>query len=230
MRDSSDTASVSRRRMFGITAAAGLLAPASAGAGRHGEESWHRLVAGNRRFVDGGQTHPHESLRWRESLVRGQRPFACVVGCADSRVPPELVFDEGFGALFTIRAAGQVLDSSVLGSVEYAVEHLGVPLVVVLGHAGCGAVSAAIDVVHGRAAVSGDISCLVRAIEPAVLSTPPDRDDREFLARCVDSQARRTAALVVERSVTTRTAVRHHGLLVVAASYRLDTGEVTRLG
>ncbi|WP_447008266.1 carbonic anhydrase [Saccharothrix isguenensis] len=193
------------------------------------DAAWRKLADGNHRFVTGRQTHPHESLRWRESLVEGQHPFAVVLGCADSRVPPELVFDHGLGDLFTIRAAGEVLDNSVLGSVEYAVEHLGVPLVVVLGHAKCGAVSAAVDVVRGRAEVSGDVSVLVRAIEPAVLSTPPDADEARFLAAAVDNQARRVASLALERSVTLRTAVAHHGLQVVAASYRLDTGAVTRL-
>ncbi|MEU7526994.1 carbonic anhydrase [Saccharothrix sp. NPDC042600] len=229
---------MTRRRLFGLTAGtAAALAAASPASAQEApdsknldaEASWRKLAEGNRRFVSGHQTHPHESLKWRESLVKGQHPFACVVGCADSRVPPELVFDEGFGDLFTIRAAGEVLDNSVLGSVEYAVEHLEVPLVVVLGHASCGAVSATIDVVRGRTEVSGDISTLVRAIEPAVLATPPDRDEKAFLARCVDNQAKRVAALMVERSVTIRTAVRHHGVKVVAASYQLDTGAVTRL-
>ncbi|XVV00038.1 carbonic anhydrase [Actinosynnema sp. CA-248983] len=238
MRDSSDTAAVTRRRLFGLTAGTAAALTVAPGASAQeepesrkldAERAWRKLAEGNQRFVGGRQTHPHESLQWRESLVKGQHPFACVVGCADSRVPPELVFDEGFGDLFTIRAAGEVLDNSVLGSVEYAVEHLEVPLVVVLGHASCGAVSATIDVVRGRAEVSGDISTLVRAIEPAVLSTPPDRDEKAFLARCVDNQAKRVASLMVERSVTIRTAVRHHGLKVVAASYQLDTGAVSRL-
>ncbi|MEJ2852157.1 MULTISPECIES: carbonic anhydrase [unclassified Saccharothrix] len=238
MRDSSDTAAVTRRKLFGLTAGtAAALTVASSASAQEAPESksldaegaWRKLAEGNQRFVSGHQTHPHESLKWRESLVKGQHPFACVVGCADSRVPPELLFDEGFGDLFTIRAAGEVLDTSVLGSVEYAVEHLDVPLVVVLGHASCGAVSATIDVIRGRAEVSGDISTLVRAIEPAVLATPPDKDEKAFLARCVDNQAKRVAALMVERSVTIRTAVRHHGLKVVAASYQLDTGAVTRL-
>ncbi|PSL57548.1 carbonic anhydrase [Saccharothrix carnea] len=244
MRETSEPAAVTRRRLFGITAgtaatvvAAGAPASAQDPATRRtapapaldAEGAWRKLAEGNRRFVTGQQTHPHESLRWRESLVRGQHPFAVVLGCADSRVPPELVFDHGLGDLFTIRAAGEVLDNSVLGSVEYAVEHLGIPLVVVLGHANCGAVSAAVDVVRGRAAVSGDVSVLVRAIEPAVLSTPADADEARFLAAAVDNQARRVASLVLERSVTIRTAVRHHGVRVVAASYRLDTGEVTRL-
>ncbi|MFD0202829.1 MULTISPECIES: carbonic anhydrase [Saccharothrix] len=214
MRETSgEPAAVTRRRLFGITAGtAATVVVAGAPASAQGpsaprtapatavdaEGAWRKLAEGNRRFVTGHQTHPHESLRWRESLVRGQHPFAVVLGCADSRVPPELVFDHGLGDLFTVRAAGEVLDNSVLGSVEYAVEHLGIPLVVVLGHANCGAVSAAVDVVRGRAAA-------------------------------VDNQAKRVASLVLERSVTVRTAVRHHGVRVVAASYRLDTGEVTRL-
>ncbi|NUT53553.1 MAG: carbonic anhydrase [Saccharothrix sp.] len=239
---SGEPAAVTRRRLFGITAgsAATLVAaggPASstgttaspASSASDADGAWGRLAEGNRRFVTGRQVHPHESLRWRESLVRGQHPFAVVLGCADSRVPPELVFDTGLGDLFTIRAAGEVLDNSVLGSVEYAVEHLGVPLVVVLGHAGCGAVSTAVDVVRGRHEVSGDVSVLVRAIEPAVLSTPPDPDEARFLAAAVDNQARRVASLLLERSVTLRAAARRHGVRVVAASYGLDTGEVTSL-
>jgi carbonic anhydrase len=248
---SGEPTAVTRRRLFGITAgtAAGTFvatgAPAAAASASasvrqspvrpreatslDAEGAWRKLADGNLRFVTGRQSHPHESLRWRESLVEGQHPFAVVLGCADSRVPPELVFDHGLGDLFTIRAAGEVLDNSVLGSVEYAVEHLGVPLVVVLGHAKCGAVSAAVDVVRGRAEVSGDVSVLVRSIEPAVLSTPPDADEARFLATAVDNQARRVASLMQERSVTLRTAVAHHGLKVVAASYQLDTGAVTRL-
>ncbi|GAB2958172.1 carbonic anhydrase [Saccharothrix stipae] len=233
--------------MFGITAgtaatfvAAGAPAAAEGGGpprkapppeatSLDAEGAWRKLAEGNHRFVTGHQTHPHESLRWRESLVAGQHPFAVVLGCADSRVPPELVFDTGLGDLFTIRAAGEVLDNSVLGSIEYAVEHLGVPLVVVLGHAKCGAVSATVDVVRGRSAVSGDVSVLVRSIEPAVLSTPADADEARFLAAAVDNQAKRVASLMLERSVTIRTAVQHHGVRVVAASYQLVTGEVARL-
>ncbi|WP_202971059.1 carbonic anhydrase [Saccharothrix sp. ALI-22-I] len=243
MRESSgEPTAVTRRRLFGITAgtAATLMAagaPASARTGSSvpgatsldAESAWRMLAEGNQRFVTGHQTHPHESLNWRESLVAGQHPFAVILGCADSRVPPELVFDEGLGDLFTIRAAGEVLDNSVLGSVEYALEHLGVPLVVVLGHAKCGAVSATVDVVRGRAEVSGEVSTLVRSIEPAVLSTPPDADEARFLATAVDNQAKRVASLMQERSATIRTAVAEHGVKVVAASYQLDTGKVTRL-
>lgn len=231
-----ETAALSRRRLLALSAGTAAtvvagVAPAQAHeAGRlDAERSWRRLAEGNSRFVDGHQRHPHESIQWRDSLTAGQHPFACVLGCADSRVPPELVFDHGFGDLFTIRAAGEVLDNSVIGSIEYAVEHLDVPLIVVLGHANCGAVSATIDVVRGRGHVNGDVSMLVRTIEPAVLSTPPDPDAKAYLATCVNNQAKRTALLLPERSTTIHEAIEHRGLKVVAASYELDTGKVTRL-
>lgn len=233
-----DTSGLSRRGLLGLTTGAaaavalGATPAQAAPAPRTGptaEQAWRLLAEGNARFVSGHQRHPHESLRWRESLVDGQHPFAVVVGCADSRVPPELVFDEGLGDLFVIRAAGEVLDTSVVGSVEYAVEHLGVPLVVVLGHENCGAVRAAIDVVRGAGSVSGDISTLVRAIEPAVRATPPVPDAAAFLAACVAEQARRSALLLPERSDIVGRAVAEHGVKVVAATYELHTGRVTRL-
>ena len=193
------------------------------------EESWRKLAAGNERFVSGRQRHPHESLRWREKLVDGQHPFAAVLGCGDSRVPPELVFDEGLGDLFTVRAAGEVLDSAVVGSIEYAVEHLHVPLVVILGHESCGAVKAAIDLVNGTGHFTGDVSLIVRAIEPAVRATPANPDKAKFLAACVAEQTRRSATLLTERSTIVRDAIAR-GVKVVPASYELRTGRVTRLG
>lgn len=226
----------------GVAAAAALAsgaAPAAATPGRRtsdpkatphtAEQAWRKLVAGNNRFVAGEQRHPHESLEWRQSLVNGQHPFAVVLGCADSRVSPELVFDEGLGDLFVIRAAGEVLDTSVIGSIEYAVEHLSVPLIVVLGHESCGAVGATIDVVQHGTAVAGDISTLVRSIEPAVRATPANPDAAAFLAACVAEQARRAAQYLKERSTIISDAVAHHGVKVVSATYELDTGTVTRL-
>ncbi|HEY0450161.1 carbonic anhydrase [Actinophytocola sp.] len=236
-------AGLSRRTLFGAaaTAAAATMttgatasaAPRHAGDPRVTEltadQAWRKLVAGNDRFVAGHQKHPHESLAWRESLVNGQHPFAVILSCADSRVPPELVFDEGLGDLFVIRAAGEVLDTAVIGSIEYAVEHLGVPLIVVLGHASCGAVSATIDVVNGDAEVSGDISTLVRSVEPAVRATAPNSDPAAFLAACVAEQARRSAGILRERSNIVSDAVAHHGVKVFSATYELATGKVTKL-
>lgn len=226
----------------GVAAAAAFAsgaAPAAATPGRRtsdpkatpltAEQAWRKLVAGNNRFVAGEQRHPHESLEWRQSLVNGQHPFAVILGCADSRVSPELVFDEGLGDLFVIRAAGEVLDTSVIGSIEYAVEHLSVPLIVVLGHESCGAVGATIDVVKNGTEIAGDISTLVRSIEPAVRATPANPDATAFLAACVAEQARRAAQYLRERSNIISDAIAHHGVKVVSATYELDTGQVTRL-
>lgn len=230
--------------MFGVTAGvavAAALAPGTAAAtpGRRttdpkatqltADQAWRTLAAGNARFVSGHQRHPHESLDWRQSLVDGQHPFAIILGCADSRVSPELVFDEGLGDLFVIRAAGEVLDTAVIGSIEYAVEHLAVPLIVVLGHEKCGAVGATIDVVQHDAEVAGDISTLVRAIEPAVRATPANSDAAAFLAACVAEQARRAAKYLRERSNIVSDAVAHRGVKVVSATYELRTGAVTKL-
>lgn len=193
------------------------------------DQAWQSLIDGNDRFVNGKQQHPHETLQWREALVKAQHPFAAILGCADSRVTPEVVFDEGLGDLFTIRAAGEVLDSSVIGSIEYAVENLGVPLVVVLGHAGCGAVSATIEVVQGRATASGDISTLVRSIEAAVRATPNSADAAGFLNSCVAEQARRSARQLQERSAIVGNAIASRSLKVVAATYDLTSGKVAQL-
>lgn len=103
-----------------------------------------RLLAGNARHVAGDSRHPHQDPRWCSSLAAGQHPVAAVVGCSDSRVPPELVFDQGFGDLFVIRSAGHTLGSSALASLEFALVNLRTPLVVVLAHSSCGAVTAAI--------------------------------------------------------------------------------------
>lgn len=122
-----------------------------------------------------------------------------------------------------------MLDDAVVGSIEYGVEHAGTPLVVILGHARCGAVAAAIDTVDGEGHLEGDISSLVRDVEAAVRATPPDADADAFLAACVRTQARRVAAMLLERSEIVRDAVQHHGVRIVTAVYELTTGRVERL-
>lgn len=192
-------------------------------------QAWQALAAGNERFVAGRATHPHEAAEWRDSLVEAQHPIACVLACIDSRVPPELVFDQGFGDLLTVRTAGEVLDEAVIGSVEYGLEHLNVPLVVVLGHAGCGAVKATVDAVRGTAAPHGDIAALVHAIEPAVRAVPTDTDEAAYLEACVAEQARQVASDLALRSTLVSEAVRSRGVEVVPAVYDLADGAITRL-
>jgi carbonic anhydrase len=122
------------------------------------------LKAGNEHHQRHQYTHPHETLSRQHELVSDQHPHAMILGCADSRVPPEVVFDQGLGDLFTVRVAGNIVDDAVIGSFEYAVEHLHTPLLVVMGHQSCGAVSAAVE--GGN--IPGHLSALVTAIRPSV--------------------------------------------------------------
>ena len=138
------------------------------------DEGLARLMAGNQRFTQHKEQHPDESLARRKELISEQHPFAVVLGCADSRVPPELLFDQGLRDLFVIRVAGNIVDDAILGSIEYAVEHLGTQLIVVLGHETCGAVSAA--VAGGEAA--GHLQALVTAIQPSVAATAQNPGDK----------------------------------------------------
>src|SRR5262245_19259324 len=128
-------AQLSRRSLLALSAATGVAAAsnADAHAAATPTDPWHRLQIGNKRFAAGHQRHPNQSPAHRQSLAETQNPFACVLTCADSRVPAELLFDQGLGDLFTVRAVGEVLDDAVLGSIEYAVAHLHVPLLVILG-------------------------------------------------------------------------------------------------
>ena len=108
-------------------------------------EALARLKDGNQRFIDEKPHHWHENASWRNHLIKTQKPFATILGCSDSRAPPELIFDAGFGDLFTIRLAGNIIEEDVIGSLQYALAHLHTPLVVVLGHEGCGAVAATLE-------------------------------------------------------------------------------------
>jgi carbonic anhydrase len=187
------------------------------------DQALARLVDGNQRYVQHKEQHPDASLARRKEMEAGQHPFAVILSCADSRVPPELVFDQGLGDLFVIRVAGNVVDDAVLGSIEYAVEHLGTRLIVVLGHEKCGAVSAAVE--GGDA--PGHLGALVRAIQPSVAATRNEPGDR--VHNCVVANARRVAGQIRASEPLLKEAVQKNGLKVVAADYALDTGKVTLL-
>ncbi|MDA0564441.1 carbonic anhydrase [Streptomonospora sp. S1-112] len=187
------------------------------------EQALERLKTGNHRWRSLHQRHPHEDQATRDRLVAGQHPFALVVGCADSRVPPELVFDQGLGDIFDIRSAGQVLDESVLGSVVYGVEHVHIPLIVVLGHSSCGAVTAAVDVHRGAPMPEGHIGYLVEHILPVVEATPDTGGD--YVKTCVTANARHIATELAEDPELTE-AVQSGTVRIVAARYDLDTSRV----
>jgi carbonic anhydrase len=190
--------------------------------GMPADKAMAMLMEGNQRFAAHRETHPDATPEHRRELAGSQHPFAVIVGCSDSRVPPELVFDAGLGDLFVIREAGNVVDGVVLGSVEYAVEHLGVKLVLVLGHESCGAVTAAVK--HTREA---HITTIVKAIQPALEESKGQAGDP--VHNCVVANARLAAKQIRESRPLMAGAVLHGGVKVQAAVYDLDTGSVKLL-
>jgi carbonic anhydrase len=181
------------------------------------------LTAGNAHHVAHRYQHPHETAERQRELASGQNPHAEILSCADSRVPPELIFDQGLGDLFIIRVAGNVVSDTELGSLEYGAEHLHVPLLVVLGHQHCGAVTAAVE--GGEA--EGHIAALVNLLRPAVEKTRGMPGDH------VENAVKANVEMVVKqlRSSTPVLAklVSEGKLKVVGAVYSLDTGKVTWL-
>ena len=149
-----------------------------------------RLKQGNQRFVSGLSRHAHESASLRHQLVSGQHPFAIVLGCSDSRVPVELIFDQGFGDLFVIRIAGNVITDGVLGSIEYARIHLNSQLLVVLGHEGCGAVTAALEARKHASSDPHGVQTIVRLINPAIGNIEPGLPVSEQVHRAVELNVR----------------------------------------
>jgi carbonic anhydrase len=186
---------------------------------------WSRLREGNRRWLEGrSRADDQRGAVRRAELTVSQNPFALVLGCADSRVPAEILFDQGLGDLFVVRTAGHTVDSTVLGSMEYAVELLGVELLVVLGHEGCGAVSAAARVIDEVAVPHGYIRDVAEKIAPNVL--------RARLAGAAGPEeigaqhAAYTLELLRERSSALDNAIRRGALGAVATQYSLKTGRV----
>jgi carbonic anhydrase len=214
-------------------------------------EAIGKLKEGNSRFTAGNPQHPDESSeeraymaansyenagmvfigmtaaqaeKRREELRKSQHPFAIIVSCSDSRVPPEIVFDQGLGDLFVLRVAGNVINDESLGSIEYAVDHLAVRLIVVLGHQRCGAVKAAKDTIAAKGTAPGHIESLVAAIKPAVEATLKGNLDATIQANVKDVvQALRTSTPILKPKVESGE------VRVIGATYSLDTGAVAFL-
>ncbi len=189
------------------------------------DEALKRLLEGNARFVSGHLTHagPEQIAEARGTGSKGQAPFAVIVGCSDSRVGPEIIFDQGIGDLFVVRTAGEVVDSAALGSIEYAVAHLGSALVVVLGHERCGAVAAAV----AGAKEPGHIAALLAAIEPAVKQTKGQSGDP--VENAVRAQALDVAKQLQEAKPILAERVQSGKIRIVAARYDLLSGKIDLL-
>ena len=186
-------------------------------------DAWAELVVGNNRFVGGASDHPHQSIQLREELATGQTPFATVFGCSDSRVAAEIIFDQGLGDVFVVRTAGTVIDPGVLGSLEFGVEVLGTPLIVVLSHTSCGAIRATLEAVATRQLPGGFLRDVVERIAPSYLLAGTAEPTPGEVGR---AHLRHVVSLLVERSRAIRYAVERGDLAIVGAEYGLAGGAV----
>jgi len=192
---------------------------------RTAEEALSRLKEGNARFVSGQARFPTVHKEVLAELAKGQRPYATILGCSDSRVPPELVFDAAFGELFIIRVAGNILGESINGTLQYAGTHLHTPLFVVLGHEGCGAVEAALAEKFHGANHRSRIALLLENIVPALDDLDPTLAPAELLSAAVEANVRRTIRELLE-SPEGKARMAEGGVKLIGAVYDLVTGRV----
>jgi carbonic anhydrase len=189
------------------------------------DEALARLIDGNERFCRGEARLGESAGKKPADLVAGQQPFATILGCSDSRVPPEWVFDAGLGELFVIRVAGNVFSSAVAASLQYAGAHLQTPLFVVLGHEGCGAVKAALDTLHKGTAHRSRIQILVDSIVPGLAGIDSDLPPAELLSRAVEGNVRWTVEQILQTPEGQARAAEGK-LKIVGAIYEIASGRV----
>ncbi|MCO4239099.1 MULTISPECIES: carbonic anhydrase [Micrococcaceae] len=184
--------------------------------------AWRRMREGNERFVAGESSHPNQDASRRSSLVENQHPFAVIFGCSDSRLAAEIIFDLGLGDAFVVRTAGQVIDDAVLGSLEYSISVLGVPLIVVLGHDSCGAVSATKSAVDTGNMPVGFMRDLVERITPSVLTSM--RNGEHEINDMVVEHVKQTSKRLVDSSRVISAAIEDGRAAVIGLSYSLAEG------
>ena len=208
-----------------LVAAVGVLAVSGLVYAGAGDDSMAKLNAGNKRFVSGKLAKKDIGGKRRKELSKGQKPFAVVVTCSDSRVAPELLYDQGLGDIFVIRVAGNVVDPISLGSIEYAAEHLHAPLVVVLGHSSCGAVKAALE---AKGEPEGNIGEIVKKIMPAVekAKSAGKKDEAETLDLAVQENVKNVYAEIMAKSPVIKEMVESGKVKMAMGEYHLDTGKV----
>jgi carbonic anhydrase len=189
------------------------------------QEAVRALKAGNSRFFNGTARRPELSANERRAQILAQTPFAVVLGCSDSRVPVELVYDQGLGDLFVVRVAGQVVDPGTAGSFEYAIRHLKSKVLVIMGHEGCGAVKAAMLPEADKKGEPQNVQYLLGAIAPAVVNVPQIRDPKAKMREAVIANVRRQVALAKENPVV-KEAIAKNQIAVVGAFYEISSGQV----
>ena len=235
---SSSQSPLSRRRVMAFAGAAAL-AVAASGRGFaevakappkpenaiSADAALERLMKGNTRYID-GVTKRHDFKNEREALAGGQNPFAGILNCADSRVAPELAFDEGPGELFVVRVAGNFVTPDLLASLEYGVKFLGVPFIFVLGHSRCGAVDAAIKVLKTKASLPGHLPDLVTALKPAVIVAEKTRSG-DLLDNAIAENVRRQVARLKEARPVIAKFYAAKAIDIAGGVYDLETGKIT---
>jgi carbonic anhydrase len=239
---------MSRKKMahnFAVTMGLIALAAGITLASSHGEasvtpdEALHKLLEGNKHYVANKMTSAAQcDSAARTALAKSQKPYAIILTCSDSRLPPEIIFDKGLGEIFVVRVAGNIADPVVLGSIEYAAEHLGSPLVMVLGHERCGAVTATVDA-KGKSTGSANIDAIIKTVEPNVqLATKnceackgeakcAETKKSEFVECVIEANTKTVAASLTKKSAILKHLVEEKKLKIVAAKYDLDDGTVT---
>lgn len=226
---------LTRRTFLGTGAAAvagalsptPLLAAAPAAAPISAQEALTRLVEGNKRYIAGKTMHGDLTAR-RDEVAPAQHPFAMVLSCADSRVPPELIFDQTLGSLFVVRVAGNYAETGGIGSFEYAFEHFQSPLLLVLGHSGCGAVQATVDAMKSPGGPApGDIAAIVNAIMPSARKAA--RAGGDIYAAAIAQNARDNAGKLAAAQPILSKGVADRKLRVVSGVYDLKSGRVSLL-
>ena len=189
------------------------------------QEALRALKTGNARFFGGQARRPELSAAERRAQILGQTPFAVVLGCSDSRVPTEIIYDQSLGSLFITRVAGNVVDTGTTGSIEYAVEHLKTSLVVVMGHEGCGAVKAALLPAEDRARETQSIQALLNSIVPSISKISKIRDEKAKMREAVVANVRQQVANI-KKEAAIQKAIKSGKISVVGAYYEITSGAV----
>ena len=216
-----------RPRLMELTVAIGVAAASNgllSAAAPTAVDSLAKLKTGNARFVSNPQDALPISAARRTDLTKGQTPFATILSCADSRVPPEVVFHTGLGDLFVVRAAGNITDKAILASVEYSVEHLNVPLVVVMGHESCGAVKAAVDTPIGTS-LGPNLDYLIKAIRPSVVATASKPESERMRAAILENVEETLNDMIADSALLRDLGGKGH-VSFVGAYYELGSGKV----
>ena len=185
------------------------------------DEALKKLKQGNKRFVKLRQKHPDENAKRRKEMLNGQHPFVIILSCSDSRVPPELIFDQGLGDIFEIRNAGNVLNDHVIGSIEYAVMHCGVKLIVIMGHQDCGAINATLSGVSETKYIKALEDSIQPAVEKCILENLEVSSDNVVKAHVMQDIEE-----LMEKDHELVEYMREHKVKIVPAYYHLDSGKV----